>query len=152
MYQYKTEQWLPVTLEKAWDFFSSPHNLAKITPPELDFQLLPPYTDREIYEGMKIDYMLKPVLGIPVHWQTEICSVEKNKFFTDIQVKGPYKIWEHTHHFSEQNGGVLMKDVINYELPLSLLGNIAHWLFVKNKIKRIFSYRETTLNKIFSSS
>ena len=152
MFQYKKEQWLPISIEKAWQFFSSPNNLATITPPELDFKILTPFTNEDVYEGMKIDYTLKPIFGIPVHWQTEICKVEKNKFFTDIQTKGPYKIWEHTHHFSEQNGGVLMKDVINYQLPHSFLGQFAHWLFVKNKIISIFQYRETILNKIFSSS
>lgn len=152
MYQFKTEQWLPVTLDKAWSFFSSPQNLARITPPELDFRILPPVTNQEIFEGMKIDYILKPLWGIPVHWQTEICKVEKNKLFIDIQKKGPYKSWEHIHHFSERDGGVFMRDELNYELPLSLIGNFAHWLFVKNKIKRIFQYRENTITSIFSES
>ncbi len=152
MYQFKTEQWLPVTLDKAWSFFSTPKNLARITPPELDFQILPPFSDQDIYEGMKIDYTLKPLLGISFHWQTEICKVEKNKLFTDIQIIGPYKSWEHTHYFSEVNGGVLMKDEINYELPFSFIGTIGHRLFVKNKIKRIFKYREDTLNNLFSKS
>lgn len=152
MHQYKIEQWLPITIDKAWDFFSSPKNLATITPPELDFQIINAYPNEIVYEGMRIDYSVKPILGIPVHWQTEIGRVEKNNFFTDIQVKGPYKVWEHTHHFSEKDGGVLMKDVINYQLPLSFLGQFAHWLFVKNKIKHIFRYRENTLNKLFSKS
>ena len=152
MYQYNTEQWLPVNIDAAWKFFSTPVNLAKITPPELDFKILTADNSRDIYEGMKIDYKVKPVLGIPVRWQTEIKTIEKNKQFTDVQNKGPYKTWEHTHYFSEQDGGVMMRDEIKYQLPLSWLGRFAHWLFVKNKIRRIFKYRENILNKIFSAS
>lgn len=152
MYQFKTEQWLPITKEKAWRFFSSPKNLSLITPPGLGFQILSTFSNEYVYEGMKIDYTLNPIWGIPVYWQTEISKVEKNELFTDIQKKGPYKVWEHTHYFSEKDGGVLMKDIINYELPLSFLGKLAHWLFVKNKIVRIFRYRESALNKIFSAS
>lgn len=149
MYQYKTEHWLPISIEEAWQFFSSPANLAVITPPEMDFKILSTIGN-DIYEGMIIDYKVKPLLGIAVKWQTEICKVERGKYFTDKQLKGPYKVWEHTHSFIESNGGVLMKDVINYQLPFSFIGSIAHWLFVRKKIENIFNFRKNKLNKIFT--
>ena len=149
VFQYKTEQVLPIDLEHAWDFFSSPKNLSVITPPEMDFKILTELNGQEIYEGMLIDYTVKPLLGIAMHWQTKICKVQKHKVFADTQLKGPYKLWEHTHTFEPLNDGVLMKDVINYELPFGFLGNIAHALLVKKKIENIFAYRKSILEKIF---
>lgn len=148
MYKYKSEQWLPIGIEEAWKFFSSPANLSLITPPEMDFKILSTL-ENDIYEGMIIDYKVKPLLGIAVRWQTEICKVEREKYFTDRQQKGPYKVWEHTHTFIENNGGVLMTDEIIYQLPFSFIGKLAHRLFVRNKIENIFNFRKNILNKIF---
>ena len=149
MFQYKTEQFLPICMDEAWSFFSSPKNLSTITPDELDFKILTVLNDEEIYEGMKIDYIVKPLFKIPVHWQTEIIKVKKGMFFLDKQLKGPYKVWEHSHTFRSINGGVLMHDEINYELPFGILGNIAHNLLIRKKIENIFMYRKKNLEKIF---
>ena len=148
MYHYKTEQWLPISLEEAWKFFSSPNNLSLITPPEMDFKILSSLGN-DIYEGMIINYKVKPLFGIPVNWQTEICSLEPQNHFTDRQLKGPYKLWEHTHTFKASIGGVLMNDEIKYELPFSFIGNIAHQLFIRRKIENIFTFRNNALTKIF---
>lgn len=150
MHHFKTEQLLPIGLEKAWIFFSSPKNLSLITPPGLDFKILTQLSEEEIYEGMEIDYTVKPLLGIPIHWQTEICKVEMKQYFTDRQKKGPYKIWEHTHTFTEQKGGVVMKDIVNYELPYGIIGNVANTIFIKSKIKNIFNYRKKVLETLFN--
>lgn len=149
MHQYKTEQWLPISLQEAWNFFSSPKNLTLITPPELGFKILTQLNGEEIYEGMKIDYKVKPLLGIPVHWRTEICRVQKEKLFTDRQEIGPYKVWEHTHYFIEQNGGTLMKDEVNYLLPFGAIGRMTHSILVKKKIENIFHFRRNILKKLF---
>lgn len=149
IYQYKTEQFLPIRIDEAWSFFSSPKNLSLITPPGLHFTILSKIKDEEIYEGMKIDYILKPLLKIPMHWQTEIVKVNKGKNFTDRQLKGPYKIWEHTHTFKQVNDGVRMQDVIRYELPFGVIGDIAQRLLVKNKIENIFIYRKNSLEQMF---
>lgn len=152
MFQYKAEQFLPISVDEAWAFFSSPKNLATITPAELDFKILSKVNDEDIYEGMIIDYIVKPLFKIPVHWQTEICTVKKGKFFTDRQLKGPYKLWEHTHTFEKMTNGVLMHDIINYQLPFGFLGNIAHTVLVKKKIENIFIYRKNILEKIFTTN
>ncbi len=149
MHQFKTVQFLPIDNKKAWDFFSSPKNLSVITPPELDFQILTQLNDQAIFEGMKIDYTVKPLLGITIAWQTEICKVRNQEYFTDKQTKGPYKVWEHTHSFKVENNGVIMTDVVNYELPFGFLGKLAEWLLVRKKIKSIFNFRKTVLEKIF---
>ena len=149
MHQYKAEQFLPIKKERAWEFFSSPNNLSIITPPELGFKILSKFNGEDIYEGMKIDYSVKPLFGISMGWQTEICEIQIQKHFTDRQLKGPYKVWEHTHSFIEKKNGVLMTDVINYELPFGIVGKLVEKLLVRRKVKSIFSFRKTILEKIF---
>ena len=149
IYQYKTEQFLPVTLQTAWDFFSSPKNLSLITPPEMDFKILTQLSDSAIYNGMLIDYTVRPLFGIPMHWRTKIVDVIPNSVFADTQLKGPYKLWQHTHQFVEQEGGVRMTDIVDYELPFGILGDWVHTLLVRKKIEAIFSYRKQILEKLF---
>lgn len=148
MYKYRSAHWLPISIAEAWKFFSSPNNLSLITPPEMEFRILTTL-ESEIYEGMIIDYSVKPLFGIAVRWRTEICKVEAGQHFTDRQLKGPYKVWEHTHTFTESNGGVIMSDELKYQLHLSFVGRIAHHLFVRNKIESIFSYRRNALKRMF---
>ena len=149
MHNFSAIQFLPIDLNKAWSFFSSPGNLSRITPPEMGFKILSRDVSANIYDGMEIDYLVKPLAGIPVKWKTEIKNVRKLHSFTDIQKRGPYKVWEHTHTFAAVNGGVMMHDEIAYALPFGILGKIAHFLFVRKKIEQIFNYRKAILHKIF---
>jgi len=149
MYHYKTEQMFPIDLKRAWTFFSTPENLSMITPPDLGFKILTRLNGEEISKGMKIDYMVTPLLGIRMKWQTEIGDTERLNYFTDIQVKGPYAVWEHKHTFKEVNRCVLMKDEIMYQLPFGFIGRIVHVLFVRRKIESIFRYRRQVLEKLF---
>ena len=149
MHHFKAEQLLPIDIEEAWNFFSSPYNLSKITPPELDFKILSSLQEKEIVEGMKIEYRVKPLWGISVHWKTEIANVENQKHFTDIQTHGPYKMWEHTHTFSKVDGGVLMNDVVKYKLPFGVIGRALNSFLVKRKIEIIFEYSKQILEKLF---
>lgn len=151
MYRFQTEQWLPISLNEAWDFFSTPLNLARITPKELDFQILSDVEGKEIYSGMLIDYKVRPLLGIQVRWQTEICKVQKPFIFADRQLKGPYKVWEHTHTFREERGGTMMNDIVDYEIPLGLLGRMMNRLVVRREIEKIFEHRRKTLEEIFKN-
>jgi len=152
MHQYKTQQWLPITIKQAWDFFSSPKNLSRITPPELEFKVLTPNLNSSIFNGMLIDYSVKPIFGIPVDWTTEIIDVSEQKYFTDRQLKGPYKIWKHTHYFEEKNSGVMITDEVRYQLPFGIIGLLLHRLLIRSKIESIFEHRRITLAKIFASS
>ena len=151
-FYYNAEQFLPISMEKAWDFFSSAKNLAVITPPQMQFNILTNLDGREIYEGMLIEYKLKPLPGITVRWKTEICKVDKPIMFTDRQLKGPYKIWEHTHTFIKKDNSILMKDQVKYELPFGIIGTIMHTLVVRKKIENIFKYRGKVLKKIFKEN
>lgn len=149
IFQYITEQFLPIDIQQAWSFFSSAENLAIITPPEMAFKIITAPDNREIYEGMLIDYKVKPLFGIPLHWQTEIFKVNKPTMFADRQLKGPYKLWEHTHTFIEKDNGVWMKDEVKYQLPFGVIGKIVHQVLVRKKIENIFIYRAQVLKKIF---
>ncbi|WP_294293721.1 SRPBCC family protein [uncultured Chryseobacterium sp.] len=144
------EQQLNCDIETAWKFFSSASNLSKITPKEMNFIVLTTFENDEIYEGMIIDYFVSPLFGIKMKWQTEIIHVDDQKSFTDFQKKGPYKLWHHFHEFIENENGVLMKDTVDYELPLGFLGEIAHSILVKKKVESIFDYRYQILEKMFN--
>lgn len=146
------EQQLNCDLQTAWDFFSSPLNLPKITPKDMAFTVLSEQKTNKIFEGMIIDYTVSPLLGIPLKWKTRITSVIPNKSFTDFQEKGPYKLWNHHHEFIPNEKGVLMIDKVDYELPFGVLGNIAHALFVKKKLEKIFNYRFQILENLFNKN
>lgn len=148
--QLYREQQLNCDLQTAWDFFSSPMNLSKITPKNMAFTVLSEQSTDKIFEGMIIDYTVSPLFGIPLKWKTRITEVIPNKSFTDFQEKGPYKLWNHRHEFIPNENGVLMIDKVDYELPFGVLGNLAHRLFVKKKLDKIFNYRFHILEKLFN--
>lgn len=141
---------LPVSLEKAWDFFSDPANLKKITPPQMGFDIK---TGSEwlgkMYPGQIIGYTVRPLLGIPLYWLTEITHVREQAFFVDEQRVGPYSLWHHQHHFKAIPGGVEMTDLVHYRLPLGWLGRLAHALFVGKQLEGIFKYRTKILEERF---
>ena len=148
IYQYKNEQFLPIPITKAWDFFSNPNNLLDITPPWLNFVIKSELPEK-MYPGMLIQYRVYPVLGIPNNWITEITHVNEPEFFVDEQRFGPYKFWHHQHIFIAINEGVLMKDIVSYALPLGFLGRLSNSFLVKKKISEIFVYRERILKNKF---
>lgn len=150
IHQLYREQQLNCTIDEAWRFFSSANNLSKITPKEMNFIVRTQLSDDNIYKGMIIDYFVSPMLNIKMSWQTEITEVDFQKSFTDFQKKGPYKLWNHRHDFIENENGVLMKDTVDYELPLGFLGEIAHGIFVKKKLEHIFDYRTQVLEEMFN--
>ncbi len=148
-YSLKTIQKIPVSLNQAWDFFSSPANLAAITPANLGFQIRSKHHGPEMYAGQIIEYTVKPILGIPLYWMTEITHVADKKYFIDEQRFGPYSLWHHQHHFKEIPGGVEMTDIVHYKMPFWVLGDVANTLFVKSQLKGIFDYRFTAVEKKF---
>jgi ligand-binding SRPBCC domain-containing protein len=148
MHILKSKVILKASLEEVWDFFSSPSNLKKITPPAMGFNIISG-GEGKMYPGQIISYNVKPVAGIPLTWVTEITHVEPLKFFVDEQRFGPYSMWHHEHHFREVEHGVEMTDIVTYVLPFGFLGRIAHALFVKSKVNRIFEYRSKVMNQFF---
>ena len=147
----KSVQRLPISPEAAWDFFSNPLNLKVITPAHLGFQVNsdPDFSSRKMYAGQVITYTVKPLLGIPLFWMTEISHVQDGQFFVDEQRVGPYALWHHQHHFKVIPGGVEMTDLVHYRLPLGILGDFAHWLFVRSQLRTIFDFRTKKLVELF---
>ncbi|MCC7501066.1 MAG: SRPBCC family protein [Flavobacteriales bacterium] len=143
------EQFLPITLTEAWAFFSSPRNLGSITPPDMGFRIRGPYDDKPMHTGQCIRYTVKPMFGIPLTWVTRLDEVDAPHSFVDTQMKGPYKPWWHQHAFEVVEGGVLMRDRVEYELPLGAMGELAHRIFVRRRLKEIFDFRNDTLRKRF---
>ncbi|MFY1046349.1 SRPBCC family protein [Chryseobacterium sp. GP-SGM7] len=150
IHRLQRQQQLNCDLETAWKFFSSANNLAEITPKDMKFIVRTKLDDKEIYEGMVIDYYVSPLFGVKLKWQTIIAKVEPQKMFTDIQNKGPFKMWHHHHFFVANEDGVLMVDNVDYELPFGFLGEIAHKLMVKKKLENIFDYRFKVLEEAFN--
>ena len=149
-YQLKYEQLIPISLEKAWDFFSSPLNLEKITPPEMGFVVTSDYAPgAKIYPGMIITYTVKPLFGIRLRWMTEITHVKENEYFVDEQRFGPYALWHHQHHFKEVNDGVMMTDIVNYAIPYGFIGRVANDLTVNNKLQDVFEYRRRKIEEMW---
>ena len=148
MYQLKTIQIIPTDLETCWNFFSSPKNLKIITPEYMGFEVLFEIPEK-MYAGLMIEYEVKPLLGIPMKWITEITHVDEMKFFVDEQRKGPYRIWHHEHHFKQVEKGIEMTDIVSYEIPFGVLGKIAQPLIVKNKLNQIFDYRFQKVEELF---
>ncbi len=150
VYTLKRVQSLPIPLEKAWDFFSSPLNLKEITPPYMGFHVTSdPDFLKKMYTGQIITYTVKPLFGIPLFWMTEIKHVEPGKFFVDEQRVGPYSIWHHQHHFRAVPGGVEMTDLVHYKIPLGWLGDFANWLFIRRQLNGIFDFRWKKLETLF---
>ena len=150
VHQLKREQILSISLEQAWDFFSSPKNLSKITPPEMGFDIVSEQVGNDIFEGKHIDYKIRPMFNLPMNWTTEITDVKPPYSFTDVQRKGPYSLWEHRHTFEEKEDHVLMIDQINYALPFGWIGDAIHKFVVKKRLEAIFDFRRKTLNKLFN--
>jgi len=149
MIKLKQEQFLPIPLDKAWDFFATPKNLNEVTPKDLVFEITSELPSK-MYEGLIITYKIKPMLNIPVNWCTEITHIKELSFFVDEQRKGPYNIWHHEHHFKAVEGGVLMTDILHYDIGKSFLGWIAGQIFVHKKVREIFEYRYKVLAEYFN--
>jgi ligand-binding SRPBCC domain-containing protein len=148
LYKLHKKQNLPITVDEAWTFLSSPKNLKTITPDYMGFNILSG-ADREMFAGQIIQYIVTPVLGIKTKWVTEITHVSQGHYFVDEQRFGPYALWHHKHFIRPIKGGIEMEDIIDYKLPLGWIGQLAHPILVKPKLKEIFDYRQQKLIELF---
>lgn len=141
-----TEQVVPLSLEEAFKFFEDPYNLLKITPPSLSLTVTNP-KKVEMREGLVINYKLK-VAGIPQRWQSVIREYNPPHCFMDVQIKGPYAKWEHTHTLKPVPGGTLIIDDVDYLLPMGWLGQLVAGWAIRLQLNYIFSYREKQIEKL----
>ena len=148
IYTLHTKQNLPISIETAWELLSSPKNLKIITPDYMGFKTLSG-DEKEMFAGQIIQYIVTPVLGIPMKWVTEITHVVDKNYFVDEQRFGPYTLWHHKHFLKEIPGGVEMEDIVDYKVPMGILGQMVHPFLVKPKLKEIFDYRRAKLIELF---
>jgi ligand-binding SRPBCC domain-containing protein len=147
-YRLERTQTIPKPKSEVFAFFADPFNLERITPSFLSFRILTP-GPIAMEPGTIIDYELR-LYGVRMRWQTRIETVEPGFSFTDVQAKGPYRRWHHRHEFAEVPGGTEIRDIVDYQLPFGPLGAIAHALFVRRSLARIFDYRQEAVVSIFS--
>jgi len=146
-YRLEREQWIPGDLDRVFGFFSDAGNLADITPPWMGFRVLTP-TPVEMREGLRLDYRIRLAI-LPLRWRTQVTEWKPPYGFVDVQERGPFKLWEHTHRFrpmkSEVGEGVLVTDVVRYGLPLGPIGRLAHGLAVRAMLASVFDYRRASI-------
>lgn len=150
LYQLYSKQDLPISKGQAWEFLSDPKNLKIITPEHMGFHILSG-ADRPMFPGQIIQYKVSPFPVVNTRWVTEITHVKEGEYFVDEQRFGPYALWHHKHFIKEIEGGVEMEDIIDYKLPMGILGQLAHPLLVKKQLRQIFSFREQKLIELFGT-
>lgn len=148
IYRLHEIQNLPISMEQAWKFLSDPKNLKTITPDYMRFEILDG-DEKMMYPGQIIKYIVTPVMGIPTQWITEITHVKEGEYFVDEQRFGPYALWHHKHFIRPIKNGIEMEDIIDYKIPFGILGQMAHPIIVKPKLKEIFEYRKKKLSELF---
>ncbi|WP_317042270.1 SRPBCC family protein [Robiginitalea sediminis] len=150
MYRLSAEQYLPISVKEAWSFLCDPSNLEKITPPHMHFDIRCDGS-QPMYAGQVIHYRVSPFKGYTTRWVTEITHVREGEFFVDEQRFGPYRFWHHKHLIEPVEGGVCMRDIVDYKIPLGPLGHLAHGIFVKRQLQGIFRFREHALTERFGN-
>ena len=142
---FRDEIWLPRPRTEVFPFFADARNLGVITPPWVRFETLTP-TPIDMRPGALIDYRIR-LHGFPMRWRTEIETWEPPFRFTDRQLRGPYRLWHHTHTFEERDGGTLCRDEVRYAV---WGGALVERFFVRGDIRRIFAFRREKLTELFS--
>lgn len=151
IFTLETTQQLPISALAAWDFFSSHMNLAKITPPNMGFDVTSNNSEK-IYAGQIITYKIEVLPHVRMNWVTEITHVNKPFYFVDEQRFGPYAMWHHEHFFEENTEGVLMTDRVSYKIPFGPLGQLMTSGMIKKQLLKIFTFRNKTLEAMFPAS
>lgn len=150
LYTIETSQLIRADLATVWEFMSNPRNLARLTPTSLGFEVLSTENNDRVYAGQIIEYYVKPLLNIKLHWVTEITHVKDQSYFVDEQRFGPYAFWHHKHFLQETAAGVEMRDLVHYKLPLGFLGKLVNAAFVKKQLKGIFDFRYQQIETLFT--
>jgi ligand-binding SRPBCC domain-containing protein len=143
IYELRRQAFIPAQIGDVFSFFSDAENLEGITPPWLNFRILTPHPIRMEKHAL-IDYSIN-LMGVPLTWKTEIATWKPPECFIDRQIKGPFRVWEHTHQFAELEGGTRMTDIVRYAVPGFIFSPLIHFFFVRPRLEKIFSFREKSI-------
>jgi ligand-binding SRPBCC domain-containing protein len=143
------EQWVSASRSVVSDYFERPENLEQLTPSFLSFRIRTP-PPIEMAVGAHIEYTIA-LYGVPMRWLTRIDEYVPGERFVDVQLSGPYRYWHHLHTFEDASGGTLLRDRVEFELPLGSAGDLAFRLFVRRNLHAIFSYRAAHIARLFGS-
>src|SRR5262245_16872677 len=146
MHTLRTSMALPHARDQVFAFFAEASNLARITPPELGFEMVTPQP-LHLSEGTRIEYHLH-LFGLPFSWQSEIQRWDPPEVFVDVQRRGPYKYWVHTHRFREEHGATIIEAEVQYAMRYAALGGLFYPL-VRLQLHRIFRYRQHAIRAYF---
>lgn len=147
IFEHTSETWLARPRAEVFEFFADAANLERLTPPWLGFEILTP-RPIAMRVGALIDYRLR-VHGVPLRWRTEITEWQPPLRFVDEQLRGPYRLWHHTHTFTAEGGGTTVHDRVRYAV---LGGVLVQKLLVERDVRTIFAYREKVLRELFPPS
>ncbi|MBZ5623788.1 MAG: SRPBCC family protein [Acidobacteriia bacterium] len=147
LYRLEREQAIPCPIEKVFAFFADVRNLEAITPPWLNFRVLTPAPIR-MEPGAEMEYQLA-WRRFRLRWKTQITEWKPPQFFVDVQARGPYRLWEHTHSFRSEDSGTRMFDSVRYQMPFGIVGQAVHGIRVRRDLDRIFDYRAAAIGRLF---
>jgi len=142
------EQVIPASVADVWDYFCDPKNLNKITPPDMNFEVVKG-GDEKMYEGQTIEYRVEFIRGIRSMWLTEIAHVRDGKYFVDEQRVGPYRFWYHEHFFEGHPVGTKMTDHVTYAVPFGVLGDLLNVIWISRRLENIFVFRRQKIMELY---
>ncbi|WP_024299820.1 SRPBCC family protein [Methylomicrobium lacus] len=151
IHQLYRRQELNMTVQEAWDFFSSPHHLNDITPAFFHVEITSNVPEK-IYAGLLISYRMKVVFGIPMAWLSEVSQCDEPKRFVYQQRIGPFKFWSHEVCLSETQSGIQLEDIMFYAMPFGWLGELLNRWLIADRLARIFDTRRDVLQAKWKSA
>ncbi len=145
------EQVIPADIGRVWEYFSNPKNLNEITPADMHFQIVAGGNEK-MYEGQIIEYRVEFIRGVRSLWLTEITHAREYVYFVDEQRAGPYRFWHHEHKFQEVDEGIHMTDLVTYEAPFGIWGDLVTMFWIRRKLEAIFDFRRRKISELFGES
>jgi ligand-binding SRPBCC domain-containing protein len=148
-YHLSQNQFIKADLDTVWSFFSSPRNLNKITPSDMNFDIIDIGGSEQMFKGQTIKYSVCPFPFLRLNWVSEIVDVVPKKSFVDTQKKGPFKMWHHQHSFYQVGSGVEMSDHVTYSVGFGFLGRVISKWIIQKRVNYIFEFRKKQIESIF---
>jgi len=143
MPEFAKESALPFEAAEAYQWHARPGALERLTPPWEDVRVVRAQAGLEA--GKEVELSVGGPFGRQT-WLARHAECEPGRRFVDEQVRGPFRRWVHRHEFEDRpGGGCVMRDVVEYELPMGGAGEALAGTCVARRIERAFAYRHAIL-------